>query len=63
MLDACGDIYGRDVEFAFLERLRGEQRFDGLEALEAQIARDVEIARERLAAAAADRAARAGPGG
>ncbi|HNX95793.1 MAG TPA: riboflavin biosynthesis protein RibF [Holophaga sp.] len=37
-----GDLYGARLELAFLHRLRGEQRFDGIEALRAQIAKDVQ---------------------
>ena len=40
-----GDLYGKQMEAVFLERLRGEQRFPGIEALKAQIGRDVERAR------------------
>lgn len=40
LLDFDGDLYGQDVEVVFLVRLRDEQRFDGLDALKAQIARD-----------------------
>ena len=40
-----GDLYGKQMEAFFLERLRGEQRFPGLDALKAQIGRDVERAR------------------
>ena len=36
-----GDLYGARLELAFLHRLRGEQRFDGIESLQAQIAKDV----------------------
>jgi riboflavin kinase/FMN adenylyltransferase len=36
-----GDLYGARLELAFLHRLRGEQRFDGPDALRAQIAKDV----------------------
>jgi len=39
------DIYGEDVEVRFLRFLRGEQKFENLEALAAQIAQDVEAAR------------------
>ncbi len=38
-------------------RLRGEQRFAGLDALKEQIARDGTAARERLAGLAPDEAA------
>ncbi|MCB9749964.1 MAG: riboflavin biosynthesis protein RibF [Myxococcales bacterium] len=50
-LDASLDdaaLYDLDVEFAFVERLRDEQRFPGPEALRVQIERDVASARERL---------------
>lgn len=48
VLDFSGDIYGREVEVAFVERIRGERRFDGVDALVAQIRQDVQDAR-RLA--------------
>jgi riboflavin kinase / FMN adenylyltransferase len=48
LLDFEGDLYGRDLEFAFLAALRGEQRFADPQALAAQIARDVTRAREFL---------------
>jgi len=51
LLDFHGELYGASLEFVFLGRLRGEQRFPDLEALEQQIARDVLDARQRLAAA------------
>jgi len=45
LLDVDRDLYDARVRVAFVERLRGEQRFDGVEALKAQIARDVSAAR------------------
>jgi riboflavin kinase / FMN adenylyltransferase len=39
------DIYDQMVEIEFLRRLRDEMRFDGLEALKAQIGRDIAEAR------------------
>lgn len=36
-----GDLYGASLELRFLHRIRGERRFDGIEALRAQIASDV----------------------
>jgi riboflavin kinase/FMN adenylyltransferase len=40
-----GDCYDREMRLLFLERLRGEKRFDSAEALVAQMHRDVEDAR------------------
>jgi riboflavin kinase / FMN adenylyltransferase len=40
------EIYGEEMEVRFLRYLRPEQKFEDLEALKAQIARDVEEARE-----------------
>jgi riboflavin kinase/FMN adenylyltransferase len=65
LLGFCADLYGRSVELSFLERLRDERRFASLEELSAQIARDVERAREVLARGEARPAARSegGAGG
>lgn len=54
LLDFGSDLYGRDLEIFFLERLRGERSFPGADALCAQIAADA--ARARDVAAAAPRA-------
>ncbi len=43
------DLYGKDLEVTLLHHLRGEQRFDGLPALQSQIARDLQAAREWIA--------------
>lgn len=48
LLDFDGDLYGEHLELEFVQNLRGERRFDGLPALEAQIARDVAAARSVL---------------
>jgi riboflavin kinase / FMN adenylyltransferase len=40
-----GDLYGRELRLDFLSRLRGELRFDSVEELVAQMARDVEATR------------------
>jgi riboflavin kinase / FMN adenylyltransferase len=45
VLDFEGDIYGRELRLDFLERLRGERRFESAEALVEQIHRDVDDAR------------------
>ena len=39
-----GDLYGQTLRIAFLERMRGEKRFDSVDALVAQMNRDVEQA-------------------
>jgi riboflavin kinase / FMN adenylyltransferase len=49
VLDFAGDLYDRTLRIGFVARLRGEQKFAGLDALKAQIARDVEAARNALA--------------
>ena len=49
LLGYDGDLYGRDLRVSFLARLRGEERFDSVEALVEQLARDVEDTR-RIAA-------------
>jgi len=51
LLDFEGDVYGRRVELTFEHHLRAERRFEGVEALRAQIARDADEARRRLGAA------------
>jgi riboflavin kinase/FMN adenylyltransferase len=45
LLDFDGDLYDTRLELGFLKRLRGEKRFDSVDALVAQMARDVEAAR------------------
>jgi len=46
LLDFDDDIYGATLELAFLKRLRGEKRFESVEALVDQMAVDVQAARE-----------------
>ena len=48
--DFAGDLYGQVVEVALIERLRPEAKFDGLDALVAQMERDCARAREVLSA-------------
>jgi riboflavin kinase/FMN adenylyltransferase len=45
LLDFDGDLYGSRLEIAFLKRLRGEKRFDSVDALVDQMALDVDAAR------------------
>jgi riboflavin kinase/FMN adenylyltransferase len=44
LLDFKGDLYGKELELSFVEKLRDEQRFPSVEALKAQIALDVQRA-------------------
>ncbi len=44
-LNFTGDIYGQHVQVQFLHKLRDEMKFDGLDALKAQIGHDVEQAK------------------
>lgn len=49
LLDFDAPIYGRHLRVTFLEKLRDEARYEGLEALRAAIARDVNRTREYFA--------------
>jgi len=51
VLDFSGDLYGSTLRVELVARLRGEQRFAGLPELKAQIARDVEAARQACVSA------------
>ena len=48
LLDFDGDLYGEPARVQFVEFLRSEQRFDGIDALVDQLKRDIERAREAL---------------
>jgi riboflavin kinase/FMN adenylyltransferase len=52
ILDFAADLYGKRLRVELVERLRGEQRFSGLDALLAQIRADIEQARALLGAPA-----------
>jgi len=49
ILDTALDLYDKQLIIEFVARLRGEQRFSGIDALKAQIAVDVQTARQILA--------------
>jgi riboflavin kinase/FMN adenylyltransferase len=49
LFDFDEDIYGQHLRVALIEYLRPETRFDGIDALKAQIAEDATRARELLA--------------
>ncbi|MEH3054693.1 MAG: bifunctional riboflavin kinase/FAD synthetase [Patulibacter minatonensis] len=53
VLDFDGDLYGQDISLTFVERLRGEERFDGIDTLIAQMQRDVEATRAAVPVGAA----------
>jgi riboflavin kinase / FMN adenylyltransferase len=44
LLDFSGDLYGKELEIAFVAKLREEKKFPSREALREQIGRDVEAA-------------------
>lgn len=48
LFDFSGDIYARELELAFADKLRDEQAFPSLDALKLQIGRDVAEARRRF---------------
>jgi riboflavin kinase/FMN adenylyltransferase len=54
LFDFTGDLYGKHLRVAFVERLRAETKFDGLDALKAQIAKDCLAARRILGAMSND---------
>ena len=53
LLDFDDDLYGQTLRIAFDERLRGERRFDDVDALVEQMYRDVDQVREVAARTAA----------
>jgi len=49
LFDWNQDIYSEHMEVVFVKQLRGEKKFDGIDALKAQIAKDCETAQAILA--------------
>ena len=49
LLDFDGDLYGREIEVEFIERIRDELKFDSIPSLVAEMNRDKERARAILA--------------
>ena len=50
LLDFDGDLYGQPAKVRFVDRIRGEERFDSADALVAQIRQDVAATRAALGA-------------
>lgn len=48
LLDFDADIYDREMELTFVEKLREEQRFPSIDTLQNQIAKDIEAARMKF---------------
>ena len=48
LLDYASDLYGREIRLSFVARLREEKKFDGVDALVAQINQDIRRGREIL---------------
>lgn len=48
IFDYAGDLYGQELEIAFVQRLRGEEKFDSVDALVAQMEKDAADARRTL---------------
>ena len=51
LLDFAADLYGQRLRLNLVARLRPEQKFSGIDALRAQLQKDVDAARVALAAA------------
>ena len=48
LMEFEGDLYGHEIEFAFVKRLRAEEKFASLDALKRQIEKDAAAARALL---------------
>lgn len=48
IMDLNEDLYGRALKVHFVQRLRGERKFSGLDELKAQIGKDITLARTIL---------------
>jgi riboflavin kinase / FMN adenylyltransferase len=51
LIDFDDNLYGREIEISFVDFIRGDRRFESMDALVAQIGVDCEKARQILAAA------------
>ena len=48
LFDLDYEIYGEEMEVEFVQYIRPEQKFDGVDALKEQIGRDVKVAKQVL---------------
>jgi riboflavin kinase/FMN adenylyltransferase len=48
LLDFKGDLYGRDIRVHFVQRIRDEKKFNGIDELKDRIAKDVQLGRQIL---------------
>lgn len=48
IFDFKQDIYGKNIEIFFIQKIRDEEKFNNLEELKVQIAKDVEVAKKIL---------------
>lgn len=49
LIDFDGDLYGEEIEVSFVEFLRSERKFDGIDQLVDQLKHDIDDARDLLA--------------
>jgi riboflavin kinase / FMN adenylyltransferase len=54
LFDFDGDLYGREIEIEFIAFIRGDRKFDGMDALVKQMAIDCDAASAKLRAADAN---------
>ena len=54
LFDFDGDLYGKQIRVRFIDRIRDEEKFHGLDALKAQLKQDREKAKEILSDVRAD---------
>ncbi|CCH48320.1 bifunctional riboflavin kinase/FAD synthetase [Pseudodesulfovibrio piezophilus] len=48
LLDFKGDLYGRDIRVHFVQRIRDEKKFSGIDELKDRIGKDIELGRQIL---------------
>jgi riboflavin kinase/FMN adenylyltransferase len=53
LLDFDEDLYGKTIEVIFRKKIRAEMKFDGLDALKAQMNKDIDKVREMMEVPAA----------